>query len=75
MLSKLFLLFLQFLVNHNFESTAKTLVQEASKMGLQYFEYKSKDFTDPYAQLKLCYNSGNYSMFFQVRIYLESINF
>lgn len=61
-------------MDHNFESTAETLVQEASKIGFQNFEYKLKDFMDPYAQLILCYNTGNYSTFFQVRDYLESTN-
>ncbi|XP_014488444.1 PREDICTED: lisH domain-containing protein ARMC9-like isoform X2 [Dinoponera quadriceps] len=56
----------QFLVDHNLESTAETLIQEASKMGFQNFEYKLRDFTDPYAQLKLCYNIGDYSTFFQL---------
>lgn len=35
-------------------------------MGFQNFECKIRDFTDPYAQLTLCYNTGNYSTFFQV---------
>ncbi|XP_032666235.1 lisH domain-containing protein ARMC9 isoform X1 [Odontomachus brunneus] len=56
----------QFLVDHNFESTAESLVQEASKIGFQNFEYKLKDFMDPHAQLILCYNVGNYSTFFQL---------
>ncbi|XP_025154595.1 lisH domain-containing protein ARMC9 isoform X2 [Harpegnathos saltator] len=56
----------QFLLDHKFESTAETLIQEASKMGFQNLEYKSRDFTDPYAQLTKCYNTGNYSTFFQL---------
>lgn len=61
---------LQFLLDHNFESTAEALVQEASKMGFQTLEHKLKEVTDPYVQLMLCYNIGDYSTFFQVKIYL-----
>ncbi|XP_018302916.1 lisH domain-containing protein ARMC9 [Mycetomoellerius zeteki] len=56
----------QFLLDHNFESTAEALVQEASKMGFQTLEHKLKEVTDPYVQLMLCYNIGDYSTFFQL---------
>lgn len=61
-------------MDHNFENTADTLVQEASKMGLYNSEYKLRNYMDPYAHLILCYNTGNYLTFFQVRN-LISTNF
>jgi len=45
-------------LDHNFESTAEALIQEASKMGFQNLGCKLGEVTDPY------------SMFFQVKNYL-----
>ncbi|XP_018349141.1 PREDICTED: lisH domain-containing protein ARMC9-like isoform X2 [Trachymyrmex septentrionalis] len=56
----------KFLLDHNFESTAEALIQEASKMGFQTLEYKLGEVTDPYVQLIQCYNTGDYSTFFQL---------
>ncbi|XP_011642930.1 lisH domain-containing protein ARMC9-like isoform X2 [Pogonomyrmex barbatus] len=56
----------QFLLDHNFDNTAKALIQEASKMGFQNLKSKLGTITDPYVQLILCYNSGDYSTFFQL---------
>ncbi|KAL6432132.1 hypothetical protein ACFW04_006682 [Cataglyphis niger] len=56
----------QFLLDHNFESTAKTLIQEVSKMGFQNSACKLETTADPYTQLILCYNIGDYSAFFQL---------
>ncbi|XP_050460553.1 lisH domain-containing protein ARMC9-like [Cataglyphis hispanica] len=56
----------QFLLDHNFESTAKTLIQEVSKMGFQNSACKLETTADPYAQLILYYNIGDYSTFFQL---------
>lgn len=64
------LLSLQFLLDHNFESTAEALIQEVSKMGFQNSACKLESTADPYAQLILCYNIGDYSTFFQVKSYL-----
>lgn len=60
----------QFLLNHNLESTAEALIQETSKMGFQNLECKLGVSTNLYAQLMLCYNTGNYTTFFQVKSYL-----
>ncbi|GAB1862919.1 LisH domain-containing protein ARMC9-like [Camponotus japonicus] len=56
----------QFLLDHNFESTAEALIQEVSKMGFQNSTYKLEATADPYAQLILCFNIGDYSTFFQL---------
>ncbi|XP_029669682.1 uncharacterized protein LOC115239350 [Formica exsecta] len=56
----------QFLLDHNFESTAEALIQEVSKMGFQNSACKLESTADPYAQLILCYNIGDYSTFFQL---------
>ncbi|XP_070164881.1 lisH domain-containing protein ARMC9 [Polyergus mexicanus] len=56
----------QFLLDHNFESTAEALIQEVSKMGFQNSACKLEITADPYAQLILCYNIGDYSTFFQL---------
>lgn len=58
-------------MDHNFESTAEVLIQEISKMGFQNSARKLKATVDPYAQLILCYNAGDYSTFFQVKSYLS----
>jgi len=57
-------------LDHNFKSTAEALIQEASKMGFQNLGCKLGEVTDPYVQLMLYYNAGDYSMFFQVKNYL-----
>jgi len=57
-------------LDHNFKSTAEALIQEASKMGFQNLRCKLGEVTDPYVQLMLYYNTGDYSMFFQVKNYL-----
>lgn len=67
------LLFLQFLLDHNFESTAKTLIQEVTKMGFQNSACKLETIADPYTQLILCYNIGDHSTFFQVKSYVVFI--
>ncbi|XP_077261846.1 lisH domain-containing protein ARMC9 isoform X2 [Temnothorax americanus] len=56
----------QFLLDHDFESTAEALVQEASKMGFQNLGHKLGEVTDPYVQLMLCHDTGDYSTFFQL---------
>ncbi|XP_071570887.1 lisH domain-containing protein ARMC9 [Temnothorax nylanderi] len=56
----------QFLLDHDFESTAEALVQEASKMGFQNLGHKLGEVIDPYVRLMLCYNTGDYSTFFQL---------
>ncbi|XP_029160114.1 lisH domain-containing protein ARMC9-like [Nylanderia fulva] len=56
----------QFLMDHNLENTAEVLIQEVSKMGFQNSARKLKATVDPYAQLILCYNTGDYSTFFQL---------
>lgn len=61
---------MQFLLDNNFESTAEALIQEASKMGFQNLGCNLEEVTDPYIQLMLYYNTGDYSMFFQVMHYL-----
>lgn len=58
---------MQFLLDHNFKSTAEALIQEASKMGFQNLGCKLGDVTDPFVQLILYYNTGDYSTFFQVK--------
>ncbi|KYN03042.1 LisH domain-containing protein ARMC9 [Cyphomyrmex costatus] len=55
-----------FLLDHNFESTAEALIQEASKMGFQTLGCKLEEVTDLYDQLMLYYNTGDYSTFFQL---------
>lgn len=57
-------------MDHDFESTAEALIQEASKMGFQNLECKLGEVTDPYVQLMLYYNTEDYSTFFQVKSYL-----
>jgi len=57
-------------LDHNFESTAEALIQEALKMGFQTLKHKLGKVIDPYVQLMLCYNMGDYSTFFQVKKYL-----
>ncbi|TGZ49648.1 LisH domain-containing protein ARMC9 [Temnothorax longispinosus] len=64
----------QFLLDHDFESTAEALVQEASKMGFQNLGHKLGEVTDPYVQLMLCHDTGDYSTFFQELIDLDNIN-
>ncbi|XP_020289094.1 lisH domain-containing protein ARMC9-like isoform X2 [Pseudomyrmex gracilis] len=54
----------QFLLDHNFENTAKALIQEALKKNYQNLELKT--ITDPCDKLMLYYNTGNYSEFFQL---------
>ncbi|KAG5305662.1 ARMC9 protein, partial [Acromyrmex insinuator] len=56
----------KFLLDHNFESTAEALIQEALQMGFQTLKRKLGEVTDPYVQLMLCYNTGDYSTFFQL---------
>ncbi|XP_011863084.1 PREDICTED: lisH domain-containing protein ARMC9-like isoform X2 [Vollenhovia emeryi] len=56
----------QFLLEHNFESTAEALVREASKMGFQNLGCEFGEVTDPCVQLKLRCNAGDYSAFFQL---------
>ncbi|KYM86613.1 LisH domain-containing protein ARMC9 [Atta colombica] len=56
----------KFLLDHNFESTAEALIQEALKMGFQTLKHKLGKVIDPYVQLMLCYNMGDYSTFFQL---------
>ncbi|CAL1673477.1 unnamed protein product [Lasius platythorax] len=56
----------QFLLDHNFDSTAEVLIQEVSKRGFQNSACKIEATADPYAQLILCYNIGDYSTFFQL---------
>lgn len=63
----------QFLLDHNLESTAEALIQEAPKVGFQNLECKLGVSTNPYAQLMQCYNIGNYATFFQVKNYLHSV--
>lgn len=57
-------------MDHAFESTAEALIQEASKMGFHNLRCKSGEVTDLYDHLMLYYNTGDYSTFFQVKIYL-----
>ncbi|EGI58838.1 LisH domain-containing protein ARMC9 [Acromyrmex echinatior] len=64
----------KFLLDHNFESTAEALIQEALQMGFQTLKRKLGEVTDPHVQLMLCYNTGDYSTFFQDLSNLDSIN-
>ncbi|XP_018044927.1 PREDICTED: LOW QUALITY PROTEIN: lisH domain-containing protein ARMC9 [Atta colombica] len=64
----------KFLLDHNFESTAEALIQEALKMGFQTLKHKLGKVIDPYVQLMLCYNMGDYSTFFQDLSNLDNIN-
>jgi len=56
-------------MNHHFESTAESLIKEASKMGFQNLKCKLGTFADLYIQLMSCYNTGDYLTFFQVNCY------
>ncbi|XP_072750556.1 lisH domain-containing protein ARMC9 isoform X2 [Anoplolepis gracilipes] len=56
----------QFLLEHNFENTAEALIQEVSKMGFHNSCKLEPNTTDPYAQLILNFNIGDYSTFFQL---------
>lgn len=65
----------QFLVAHNFRSTAESLIKEASKLGFPNLERELEIIADPCVQLMFCYDTGDYLTFFQLwsALFPESI--
>ncbi|KAG7206413.1 hypothetical protein KM043_003769 [Ampulex compressa] len=60
----------QFLMNHNFETTATMLAEEALKIGFasyeEYLDISNHTCLDPYERLFLSYKTGNWRKFFKL---------